>query len=66
MAMEAESLSAQAFRCDDSHNAYLEAGDGSFPRGHPRRQRQSTRLDVLGCDQLSGDGALWTLFRWTA
>ena len=64
MAREVEMLSPEAFRCDDRHNAYLEADDGAFPEGHPRRQLQHTRLDVLGCDQLSAAGALWTLFRW--
>lgn len=64
MAREAEILAPEAYRCDDRHNVYLEADDGAFPEGHPRRQRQHTRLDVLGCDQLSAEGALWTLFRW--
>ncbi len=64
MAREAEVLSPEAFRCDDHHNVYLEADDDAFPEEHPRRRRQDTRLDVLGCDQLSANGALWTLFLW--
>ncbi len=62
MTGEAEALAPAAFRCNDRHNAYLEPGDDAFPCDHPRRRLESTTLDVLGCDQLSCDGALWSLF----
>ena len=64
MAAEAENASADAYHCDETHNAYLELDDTSLPADHPRRQRQLTRLDVVGCDQLIPDSALWGLYGW--
>ena len=64
MSAEVEALQGEAFRCDDHHNAYLASDDGSLPEDHPRRQRQHTRLNVLGYDQLSPAGALVRLFHF--
>ena len=62
MATEAETASVDAYHCDDTHNVYLEQEDTSLPLDHPRRQRQVTRLDVVGCDQLAHEGALLSLY----
>jgi len=64
MATEAETASVDAYHCDDTHNVYLEHEDTSLPLDHPRRQRQVTRLDVVGCDQLAHEGGLWSLYGW--
>ena len=64
MAAEAKNASAAAYHCNDTHNVYLEHDDTRLPPDHPRRQRQVTRLDVVGCDQLAHDGSLWGLYDW--
>lgn len=64
MASEASSASIDAYHCDDTHNVYLEKDDTDLPPDHPRRRRQVTRLDVVGCDQLLRDGVLWGLYGW--
>jgi hypothetical protein len=64
MAEEAEQAAMDSFRCDDTHNSYLEKDDPSLPEDHPRRRLESTRLNVVGCDQLESDGALQTLYQW--
>jgi hypothetical protein len=64
MAEEAAQAATDSFRCDDTHNSYLEKDDPSLPKDHPRRRLETTRLNVVGCDQLALDGALQTLYRW--
>lgn len=64
MAEEAARASGDAYRCDDTHNVYLEHDDNNLPLYHPRRQLQRTRLDVVGCDQLAREGALWSIYDW--
>ncbi len=64
MAREAEMAADDAYHCDDTHNVYLEHDNTNLPPDHPRRQRQVTRLDVVGCDQLAHEGALWRLYGW--
>ncbi|MDA7792354.1 hypothetical protein N8979_00915 [bacterium] len=64
MAAEATAATPGSFRCDDTHNVYLERDDQSLPEGHPRRRRETTRLNVVGCDQLAHDGGLWSLYGW--
>jgi len=64
MAVEAEAVRPDAFRCDDSHNPYLEPDTADFPPAHPRRRREATKLDVLGCDQLPLESPLMRLHAW--
>lgn len=64
MVDEAERAAEAAYRCDDTHNPYLERDDASLPADHPRRRREATRLDVVGRDQLPGNGALSNLYGW--
>lgn len=64
MAGEADATSPDAFRCDDTHNPYLEPDNPAFDADHPRRRAQVTKLDVLGCDQLSSQSLMMRLHAW--
>ncbi|MBN33876.1 MAG: hypothetical protein CMM46_03705 [Rhodospirillaceae bacterium] len=64
MAAEADAVSSDAFRCDDQHNPYLEPDNPDLGDDHPRRRAEATKLDVLGCDQLSSQNLLMRLHAW--
>jgi len=64
MASEATVAAGESFRCDGTHNVYLESDNADLPADHPRRRREATCLNVVGCDQLAANGALWTLYNW--
>lgn len=64
LARESAALVERAFFCRNSHNAYLEPDDGSFPHDHPRRRKLETRVGSIAYDLFPEDTLLRGLYAW--
>ena len=64
MAAQIDEVVSDAYRCDKTHNAYLEPDDESLPSDHPRRRPQRTHLKSIAYDQIAAGHALRELYEW--
>jgi hypothetical protein len=64
MAAQADEVVGESYRCDNTHNVYLEPDDASLPPDHPRRRPQRTNLRSVAYDQIIDGHALRSLYEW--
>jgi alkylated DNA repair dioxygenase AlkB len=64
MAAEANAAEAQAFFCDNTHNAYLTPDDVSLAADDPRRRRLHTMVGSIAYDLIDHDSPLRRLYNW--
>ena len=64
LAQEANKLSADAFYCKTTHNAYLTEADGELDKTDVRQRREQTYVGSVAYDLIPEDAALKRLYLW--
>ncbi len=64
LAAEANALSARAYFCDNTHNAYLTAADPRLPPDDVARRRQRTYVGSVAYDRIGERARLRRLYLW--
>lgn len=64
MAQEARAAEPDAYFCRNTHNAYLEPDDDTFPPDDPRRMHLATSVGSIAYDRLPEGSALKNLYQW--
>ncbi len=64
MAAQVDEVVGESYRCDTTHNVYLEPDDDAFLPEHPRRQPQRTHLRSVAYDQIVESHDLRALYEW--
>ena len=62
LAQEANTLSAGAFYCKSTHNAYLTEADGELDKTDVRRRQEETYVGSVAYDLIPEDAALQRLY----